>query len=132
MIFLNKLSFPIRWVDMDAYGHVSNAKYFDYMSETRATWFSHQKLLGNFNYVVVSTACQFKKELSYPREIVVEQYFKENTKASFTLQYIFKDMHDLNLIYAEGEATLVCLDLTTKRAVRLPLDLREAFKNNPL
>ncbi len=33
---INQIKIPIRWVDLDAYAHVNNARYFDYMSEARA------------------------------------------------------------------------------------------------
>jgi acyl-CoA thioester hydrolase len=29
---------PIRWGDMDAYGHVNNTVYFRYMEQARVEW----------------------------------------------------------------------------------------------
>lgn len=34
-----EMSMPIRWGDMDAFGHVNNTVYFRYMEEARVTWF---------------------------------------------------------------------------------------------
>jgi acyl-CoA thioester hydrolase len=29
---------PVRWGDMDAYGHVNNTVYFRYMEQVRVEW----------------------------------------------------------------------------------------------
>ncbi|WP_459075898.1 acyl-CoA thioesterase, partial [Legionella pneumophila] len=35
---IHKKTFDIAWGDMDALGHVNNARYFDYFQEARIDW----------------------------------------------------------------------------------------------
>ena len=35
---------PIRWGDMDAYGHVNNTVYFRYMEQARVEWLEEHKI----------------------------------------------------------------------------------------
>ena len=37
---------PIRWGDMDAFGHVNNTVYFRYMEQVRISWFEQIGLAG--------------------------------------------------------------------------------------
>jgi acyl-CoA thioester hydrolase len=41
-----ELSMPIRWGDMDAFGHVNNTVYFRYMEQVRISWFEEIGLVG--------------------------------------------------------------------------------------
>ena len=38
---------PIRWGDMDAFGHVNNTVYFRYMEQVRISWFEQLGLAGS-------------------------------------------------------------------------------------
>ena len=60
----------IRWSDVDAYGHVNNAVYLNYLEEARDRWF--RATLGDaFGFVVVRVAIDFRSELSLEDEEVV-------------------------------------------------------------
>ena len=47
---LSTLDFPLRWVDMDSYRHVSQTRYFDAMTEARSQplviFLSHLNILA--------------------------------------------------------------------------------------
>lgn len=55
----------LRWRDMDAYGHVNNAVYLNYLEEARDAWV--QEVLGmvtdTWDFVLVRVAIDFKQEL---------------------------------------------------------------------
>jgi acyl-CoA thioester hydrolase len=55
----------LRWRDMDAYGHVNNAVYLNYLEEARDAWI--QKVLGTvtdtWDFVLARVAIDFKQEL---------------------------------------------------------------------
>ena len=54
---------PIRWRDMDAYGHVNNAVYLTYLEEVRDAW--AREVLGQaFDFVIVRIAIDYRSELS--------------------------------------------------------------------
>jgi acyl-CoA thioester hydrolase len=56
----------IRWRDLDAYGHVNNAVYLNYLEEARDAWV--QAVLGKvgdtWDFVLARVAIDFKHELT--------------------------------------------------------------------
>jgi acyl-CoA thioester hydrolase len=56
----------IRWRDLDAYGHVNNAVYLNYLEEARDAWV--QQVLGKvtdtWDFVLARVAVDFKRELT--------------------------------------------------------------------
>lgn len=118
---LNTVFIPIRWVDMDSYQHVNNALFFDYMTEARAQLLQELKTTDlSLHFVVVDTACNFKKPYIYPDTIIVEQYLEKIGHASFLLRYLFKSEKHSEILFAEGHAKMVCYDPKLKKAVGLP------------
>jgi acyl-CoA thioester hydrolase len=65
---------PIRWRDLDAYGHVNNAVYLNYLEEARDVWV--EETLGRagdtWDFVLARVAIDFRQELTQDdREVVV-------------------------------------------------------------
>jgi acyl-CoA thioester hydrolase len=56
----------IRWRDMDAYGHVNNAVYLNFLEEARDAWV--QEVLGSvtntWDFVLARVAIDFERELT--------------------------------------------------------------------
>ncbi len=63
----------LRWRDMDAYGHVNNAVYLNYLEEARDAWV--QEVLGKatdtWDFVLARVAIDFKQELKQEDGAVV-------------------------------------------------------------
>jgi len=62
---MHEVRIGIRWRDMDAYGHVNNAVYLNYLEEARDAWV--QKVLGpvanTWDFVLARVAIDFRGEL---------------------------------------------------------------------
>lgn len=110
----------VRWVDMDAYQHVNHARYFDYMVEARAALFADILQDKTKQYVLVHVACDYKKAMNYPQEILVKQYFNAISRTTFTLHYSFHDLNDEQILFAVGESVLVSIDTQTGRPIAVP------------
>ena len=56
---------PIRWRDLDPYGHVNHAVYVTYLEELRDAWLSRRLALGDavWEYVVARIALDYRREL---------------------------------------------------------------------
>jgi acyl-CoA thioester hydrolase len=69
----HEVRIPIRWRDMDAYGHVNNAVYLTYLEEARDGWV--QTVLGpvtdTWDFVLARVAIDFEDELRQDDEAVV-------------------------------------------------------------
>lgn len=63
----------IRWRDMDAYGHVNNAVYLNFLEEARDAWV--QATLGSvsdtWDFVLARVAVDFRAELKQDDEAVL-------------------------------------------------------------
>jgi len=63
----------IRWRDMDAYGHVNNAVYLNFLEEARDAWI--QGVLGGiadtWDFVLARVAIDFERELKQDDEAVL-------------------------------------------------------------
>jgi acyl-CoA thioester hydrolase len=126
---LYTFDFPLRWIDMDAYRHISNARYFDAMSETRAQWLRHvlkDNALTQCLYYVAETQCTYIKAFTYPGIMQVKQYIIEVQRSNFTLQYDFYSPNESTSneqLYARGIARMVCIDAVTEKLMRIPESL---------
>lgn len=62
---MHEVRIEIRWRDIDAYGHVNNAVYLNYLEEARDAWV--QKVLGpvadTWDFVLARVAIDFRSEL---------------------------------------------------------------------
>lgn len=125
MHFMGECLIPIRWSDLDTYGHVNNSRYFEYMTEGRGNVLSHiMSPYDETQYVLVYTDCHFKKSILYPADILIRHYVKAVGHTSFTI-YTQMLSQDGTVLYAEGDAKLVCLDPTTHRPISIPPLLKE-------
>ena len=63
----------LRWRDLDAYGHVNNAVFLNYLEEARDAWV--QEVLGQaadtWDFVLARVAIDFKQELKQEDGAVV-------------------------------------------------------------
>ncbi len=115
---------PLRWVDMDAYHHVNNARYFDYMAETRAIFLAPYLKDRTVQFVLVHVSCDFKKPLVYPKNVWVKQYLSELTRTTFTCHYTFHEENDEDTVYAMGKGVLVSLCAQNLKPVPVPDAIR--------
>src|SRR5262245_31616568 len=58
-----EVTIPIRWRDVDNYGHVNNAVYLTYLEEARDRW-AHDTLGATVDFVIVRIAIDYRRELS--------------------------------------------------------------------
>jgi acyl-CoA thioester hydrolase len=61
-----EIRIPIRWRDMDAYGHVNNAVYLNYLEECRDAW--AQSVLGGvadtWDFVLAHVGIDYRNQLT--------------------------------------------------------------------
>ncbi len=117
---------PIRWGDMDAMGHVNNTVYFRYMEQTRIDWFDAllpRAARNEHGIVIVSTACHFRRALTFPGTLEVRLYVGAPGASSIPTFYEMR-VDDDPEPYATGEAVVVFIDAARNKPVRIPEALR--------
>ena len=118
---------PIRWGDMDAMSHVNNTIYFRYMEQTRIAWY--EKMFGalssacDVGMVIVNASCTFIKPLTYPGTVEVSMLLGECSRSSVHSYY---EMRIGDILYAEGAAKIVWIDIRRNKAIPLPQSIVDA------
>ena len=117
----------IRWGDMDAMGHVNNTVYFRYMEQARISWFDalvpEDEAWKSTGIVIANASCNFKRPFSYPGTVEVKVYTGPLGGSSVPTFYEML-LENQETIYADGEATVVFIDMKTQKPVRIPEDIR--------
>ena len=118
---------PIRWGDMDAMGHVNNTLYFRYMEEARTHWYDSMGINDNgpalpphCGPVVINASCTFLKPLRYPGDVEVRLFVDEPGRASVMTLYELRPVQDIDVVYAEGSAKAVWIDMKLEKSIPLP------------
>ncbi len=119
---------PIRWGDMDAMGHVNNTVYFRFMEQARIGWFDalvpEQEAWKSTGIVIANASCNFKRPITYPGTVEVKVYIGMPGGSSVPTYYELRVDED-PLVYADGEATVVFIDMQAQKPVRIPAGIRE-------
>jgi acyl-CoA thioester hydrolase len=120
---------PIRWGDMDAMGHVNNTVYFRYMEQARIGWFDalvpEEEAWRSTGIVIANASCNFKKPMTYPGTVEVRLFVGEPGGSSVPTFY---DMVVDDVVYADGAATVVFIDMAKQKATRIPEDIRRRLQ----
>ena len=110
----------IRFADLDPQGHVNNAVFSTYFETGRVAMFRNPDLsigVPGVTYVMVRMEVDYMKELRWPGNIEVGTAVAEFGRSSFkAAQAIFHD----GVCAAAGRATLVCMDLKTRKSTPIP------------
>lgn len=114
---------PMRFRDLDAYGHVNNATMFAYLEEARIALlgrrFYQADPARDIQFLVKRAACEYIRPLLLTgSEIQVTMYITEMRGASFLLNYLIHDT--VGTHYAEAETMMVCFDPVRQRPARVP------------
>ena len=121
---------PMRWGDMDAYGHINNTMYFRYFEQARSEWaasvFGSKRPPGH-GLVVLNTHCNFIKPLSYPGTLDVRILTDPPGRTSLMTWFELR-LSGEDTLYADGGAKMVWMELATGRSMPLPDVLRQAVE----
>jgi acyl-CoA thioester hydrolase len=127
---------PIRWGDMDAFGHVNNTVYFRYMEQVRISWFERLGLIGGTEDgqgpVIVNASMEFLRQLHYPGDVIGRMSVGKPGRSSFDTGFELVRADDPGTPYARGSARCVWIDYAAGKSVPLPDELRKLLQNAAL
>jgi acyl-CoA thioester hydrolase len=113
---------PMRWSDMDAYGHVNNVVYLTYLEEARVDMlFTIGAELGakalSEGVLVARHEIDYRRPLVYhPRGVDIDLWTDAIKGASFEIRY---EVRDDETVFARAASVLVPFDLTAQRPRRV-------------
>lgn len=126
---MREVRIAIRWRDIDAYGHVNNAVYLNYLEEARDAWV--EDVLGTagqtWDFVLARVAIDFRAELKLSDEaVLVECALDSIGRGSVCTRERVRKQD--GTISAESESVLVPVDPATGRARALTEGERAALE----
>jgi acyl-CoA thioester hydrolase len=113
----------VRWADMDAYGHVNNAVYLNYLEEARDQL--SVEIFGDAAYdiVIAHVGIDFRDEVTQDDgEVIVSSELTGYGRSSVRTREVVTKRD--GAVAAEGECVLVARDLATKRSRPLTVEER--------
>ena len=110
----------VRFGDLDPQGHANQAIFLTYFESGRVAMFRNPDLsigVPGITYVMVRVEVDYMKELRWPGNLEIGTGVLEFGRTSFKVaQVIFRD----GVCAGAGRATLVCMDLKTRKATPIP------------
>ncbi|MEU3032793.1 acyl-CoA thioesterase [Streptomyces incarnatus] len=114
---------PLRWSDMDAYGHVNNAVFVRYLEEARINFLFRPDKEFRQGSVVARHEIDYKRQLVHRHHPVdIELWITEIRAASFTIAYEVKDADE---VYVRASTVVVPFDFEAQRPRRITPEERE-------
>ncbi|MEO9334289.1 acyl-CoA thioesterase [Ectopseudomonas guguanensis] len=127
---LHTAHIPVRWGDMDSYGHVNNIIYMQYLEEARVAWFELAGVaMSNvpFGPVILQTQHTYLKPVVHPATVVVELRAGAMGRSSLVIEHRLSTLEDPLTLYGEGYCKLVWIDHGSGKSVPLPETVRALF-----
>ncbi len=128
-----RCDYPMRWSDMDAYGHVNNVQYLRFFEDARIEAFgahlklSSEKSLLDSGILVVRHEIEYLRPLKWrPEPVHIDLWLTKMGGARIDVGYeVYDEPPGQDRIqYALAESTLAIYDVANERPGRLrPQDL---------
>lgn len=125
---------PVRWADMDSYGHVNNTLYIRYLEEARVAWFEKLGIPMNNapqGPLILQTLHTYLKPVVHPATVLIELYAGALGRSSLVIEHRLTVLGDARTTYGEGHCKLVWVDHASNSSVPIPEDLRELLGGTP-
>ncbi|MFJ6502055.1 acyl-CoA thioesterase [Streptomyces sp. NPDC091879] len=118
---------PLRWADMDAYGHVNNVVFLRYLEEARIDFLFRPEKDFKQGSVVARHEIDYKRQLVHRHAPVdIELWVTQIRAASFTIAYEVKDPDQ---VYVTASTVIVPFDFEQQRPRRITAGERDFLES---
>lgn len=127
---LHHTELDVRWGDLDAFNHVNNATYLDYIQEARLRWLvtlAPGWNDGDVHPVVVNTTVNYRTAIVWPARLRIELTVEKSGTSSLTMVHRIVDAGRPDTVYSDGHVVMVWISRTGGRSVPLPAAVRAAL-----
>jgi acyl-CoA thioester hydrolase len=126
-----RLSMPVAWGQLDAFGHVNNTQFFRFFEDARIACFEqvgiaeHMKVHG-VGPILARTDCVFRQPLGFPDTVTCCTRITELGEDRFTMEYaVFSEARGLA---AHGSGRIVMLDYGSGAKAPIPEGVRASLQ----
>jgi acyl-CoA thioester hydrolase len=123
---------PVLWGDMDAFGHVNNARYFVWFEAVRLELFQRVQLASSgtpgVGPILAHVSCDFLKPVVWPAEIIVGTRVTSFGRTSFKMDYAIAHASQPDELVATGEGVIVLVNYGTGEKIPVSEELKAAIE----
>jgi acyl-CoA thioester hydrolase len=104
---------PVRWGDLDAFGHVNNTVFHRFIEEARVTWFralSTDWANETSAPILAAATVNYRRPIGWPETLRVELTAERVGTKSVTLGHRLTSATQADVLYAVGTTVLVWVD----------------------
>ena len=125
------VTIPLLWGDQDAFGHVNNLVYLRWCETARVVYLERAGLWvplppQGVGPILAGIHCDYKRPLNYPDTVDVGARVTRIGNSSFQMDHRVMS-HALREVAAEVSSTLVMLDYSANRTVRVSDESRRVI-----
>jgi acyl-CoA thioester hydrolase len=124
------LTLPVLWSDLDALGHVNNARFFTWFESARIALFERIGVVTQgamtVGPILATTTCDFLRPVRFPADVRVTARISRVGETSLTMEYEIRDAAT-ETQHAGGTSVAVLIDYRSSEKVRVPDDVRQAI-----
>jgi acyl-CoA thioester hydrolase len=126
------VSFPVHWSEMDAYGHVNNARYFVWFESARITYFTRIGLVNSghsgLGPILAATHADYLLPIVFPATVLAGARVSRIGRSSITMEYAIADA-DKGTLHARGGGVIVTMRYPTYEKIPVPPEIRAAIES---
>jgi len=120
----------VQWSDMDALGHVNNARFFTWFESARIALFERIGVgtaPAGIGPILATTSCDFLRPVVYPATLRVRARVAKVGETSIAMDYDVRGADDRAELHARGTSVAVLVDYRSMKKARVPDDVRAAI-----
>ncbi len=125
------VEFPIHWGEMDAFGHVNNARFFTWFESSRIAFFQAAGVSldprDSVAPILAAAHCDYLEPVVFPARLAVGARATKLGNTSLTLEHGVWRVGAPGHILARGTSVVVLLNYATGEKVRVPEAARQAI-----
>ncbi len=115
----------IRFIDVDAFGHVNNAHYLTYFEQARVKYFDD--IMGwkydwsRQGIILARAEINYKEPVLFRDDLFIMTHCSRIGKKSFDLDYlVIKKSNEQEIVLAEGKTVMVAYDYDAGESIAVP------------
>lgn len=125
-----EVDIPVRWGDMDALGHVNNARFFTYDEDIRLGFFKRlmqddAKFWKEYGLILAHIECDFLSQVKAPNTLRAHYGLRRLGGKSLETE---ARLYDGDVLAARTRAVVVCFDYRAQSTLALPPHVRERLE----
>ena len=125
-------TFKVIGYHIDAFGHVNNARYLEFLEAARWDWLESYDAYRWFKQmdiavVVVNININYRLPVYVGERLVIDSYLQHAGQKSGVLKQIITRQEDKQVV-ADAEVTFVFVNMKTGKAIPIEGEIRDKFE----